>query len=387
MSDSPAPRVLIADDTNDVLVALRLLLKPEGYQIATAQSVAEVLNLAKAREFDVALVDLNYTRDTTSGSEGLDLLSQLAAIDNTLPVVVMTAWGNIELAVEAMRRGVRDFVQKPWDNLRLLAILRNQVQLARAVRLNQRLRDENEVLVRADSANFIAQSNAMSPVVDLIERIGPSDANVLITGEHGSGKEVVARALHAVSPRSGRPMVCVNAGSIAETLFESELFGHVKGAYTGAAADRAGRFELADQGTLFLDEIANLPLNQQAKILRVLETGDFERLGSSRSRKVDVRLISATNADLQAEVAAGRFREDLLFRINTVHILRPCANGMKMFKCWPCISSGSTPTATGAMSQGLTMPRWPPCWYIRGRGMCASLITWCSVPFCWRAIP
>ncbi len=323
MSDSPAPRVLIADDTNDVLVALRLLLKPEGYSISTAQSVAEVLNLAKAREFDVALVDLNYTRDTTSGSEGLDLLSQLAALDSTLPVVVMTAWGNIELAVEAMRRGARDFVQKPWDNLRLLAILRNQVQLARAVRLNQQLRDENEVLVRADSANFIAQSAAMRPVIELIQRIGPSDANVLITGEHGSGKEVVARALHAVSPRVGRPMVCVNAGSIAETLFESELFGHVKGAFTGAAADRAGRFELADQGTLFLDEIANLPLNQQAKILRVLEIGDFERLGSSRTRKVDVRLISATNAELHCEVAAGRFREDLLFRINTVHIHLP----------------------------------------------------------------
>ena len=323
MADFPSPRILIADDTPDVLVALRLLLKPEGFAISTAQSVAEILDLLRTREFDVALVDLNYTRDTTSGAEGLDLLAQVAALDPVLPVVVMTAWGSIELAVEAMRRGARDFIQKPWDNLRLISILRTQVDLARAMRLNQRLREENDALARPEPADFIARSAAMRPVLDLIERIGPSDANVLITGEHGSGKEVVARALHAASPRSGRPMVAVNAGSIAETLFESELFGHVKGAFTGASADRAGRFEMADRGTLFLDEIANLPLAQQAKILRVLETGEFERLGSSRSRRADVRLLSATNADPHAEVAAGRFREDLLFRINTVHIHLP----------------------------------------------------------------
>jgi DNA-binding NtrC family response regulator len=323
MADFPSPRILIADDTPDVLVALRLLLKPEGFAISTAQSVAEILELLRTREFDAALVDLNYTRDTTSGAEGLDLLAQVAALDPVLPVVVMTAWGSIELAVEAMRRGARDFVQKPWDNVRLLSILRTQVELARAMRLNQKLREENDALARPEPADFIARSAAMRPVLDLIERIGPSDANVLITGEHGSGKEVVARALHAASPRSGRPMVAVNAGSIAETLFESELFGHVKGAFTGASADRAGRFEMADRGTLFLDEIANLPLAQQAKILRVLETGEFERLGSSRSRRVDVRLLSATNADPGAEVAAGRFREDLLFRINTVHIHLP----------------------------------------------------------------
>ncbi len=323
MPDQGSPRILIADDNQDVLVALRLLLKPEGYLIDTAQSAVEVLNLVRAHEYDVALVDLNYTRDTTSGAEGLDLLGAMAGTDPALPVVVMTAWGSIELAVEAMRRGARDFIQKPWDNFRLLSILRTQVELARALRLNQRLRAENEMLAGAEAPNFIGECAAMRRVKDLIARIGPSDANVLITGEHGTGKEVAAGALHAVSPRSHRPMVCVNAGSIAETLFESELFGHVKGAFTGAAGDRAGRFEMADGGTLFLDEVGNLPLTQQAKILRVLETGEFERLGSSRTRQVNIRLISATNVDLAAEVAARRFREDLLFRINTVHLHLP----------------------------------------------------------------
>jgi len=191
------------------------------------------------------------------------------------------------------------------------------------LRVNQRLERRNELLESPLPVNLIAQSAAMRPVLDLIRRIGPSTANVLITGEHGTGKEVAARALHALSPRSSRPMICVNAGSIPEALFESELFGHVRGAFTGASADRPGRFELADQGTLFLDEIGNLPLSQQAKVLRALETGDFERLGSPRVRRADVRLISATNTDLNAAVAEGNFREDLLFRINTVRIHLP----------------------------------------------------------------
>jgi DNA-binding NtrC family response regulator len=268
-------------------------------------------------------MDLNYARDTTSGREGLDLLGRVQALDPSLPVVVMTAWGTVELAVEAMRRGARDFVQKPWENARLLSILRTQVELGRALRRGQRLEAENRALREEDRPDLVARSAAMRPVVEIVDRVGPSDANVLVTGENGSGKGVVARALHAASARASRPLVTVNAGGLPEGVFESELFGHVRGAFTDARADRVGRFELADGGTLFLDEIANVPHAQQARLLRVLETGEMERVGSSRTRRVDVRVISATNADIAAEVAAGRFRQDLLFRLNTIEIHVP----------------------------------------------------------------
>jgi len=222
-----------------------------------------------------------------------------------------------------MRRGARDFVQKPWDNTRLLATLRTQIALGRALKRGERLEAENRILRAEPDASLIAQSAAMRPVLEMIARVAPSDANVFIVGENGSGKGMVARALHTGSRRASRPLVTLNAGGISEGVFESELFGHVKGAFTDARADRVGRFELADGGTLFLDEIANVPAGQQAKLLRVLETGEFERLGSSRTRKVDVRILSASNADLHAEVAAGRFRQDLLFRLNTIEIHVP----------------------------------------------------------------
>ena len=318
-----APRVLIADDQADVLEALRLLLKGEGYRTETVTAPAKVLAALEEGEFDVLLMDLNYARDTTSGEEGLDLLARIQALDSALPVVVMTAWANVELAVEAMRRGARDFVQKPWDNARLAAIIRNQIELGKALRKGQRLEAENELLRGSGGPTLIAESPAMRPVLELIGRVGPSDANVLITGENGTGKGVVARALHGVSTRAGKPLVTVNMGGLSEGVFESELFGHVKGAFTDAKTDRVGRFELADGGTLFLDEIANIPLSQQAKLLRVLETGEFERVGSSKTRRANVRLLSATNADVHAEVAAGRFRRDLLFRLNTVEISLP----------------------------------------------------------------
>lgn len=323
MANEDRFRIAIADDSADVLIALKLLLKPAGFLVVEARSPKELLGLLGKDEFDVALIDLNYTRDTTSGGEGLDLLTEIVRLDSLLPAVVMTGWGSIDIAVEAVRRGARDFVQKPWDNLSLMTILRTQAQLSRALRVNQRLQRRNELLESPLPVNLIAQSAAMRPVLDLIRRIGPSTANVLITGEHGTGKEVAARALHALSPRASRPMICVNAGSIPEALFESELFGHVRGAFTGASTDRPGRFELADQATLFLDEIGNLPLSQQAKVLRALETGEFERLGSPKMRHADVRLISATNSDLGAAVAESNFREDLLFRINTVTIHLP----------------------------------------------------------------
>jgi DNA-binding NtrC family response regulator len=319
----PANRVLIADDQRDVLEALRLLLKGEGLESETAASPAGVLAALEKRDFDAVLIDLNYTRDTTSGQEGLDLLARVRELDANLPVIVMTAWGTVDLAVEAMRRGARDFVQKPWENARLLATLRTQIALGRALRRGQRLEAENRMLRQETDPSIIAESPAMEPVLAMIARVGPSDANVLIIGENGTGKGVVARALHAASGRASRPLVTLNAGGISEGVFESELFGHVKGAFTDARADRVGRFELADGGTLFLDEISNVPASQQGKLLRVLETGEFERLGSSRTRKVDVRILSATNADLRGEVAAGRFRQDLLFRLNTIEIRVP----------------------------------------------------------------
>ena len=319
----PAPRVLIADDQPDVLEALRLLLKGAGYVTVIAHVPEGIMALLEREDFDAVLMDLNYTRDTTSGREGLDLLTRIQALDANLPVVVMTAWGSVEKAVEAMQRGARGFIEKPWDNARLLATLQTQVELGRALKRGQRLETENRLLRRDGAQELIADSAAMRPVVEMMERVGPSDANVLITGEHGTGKEVVAGWLHAASSRANRPLVTVNVGGLSDGVFESELFGHVKGAFTDAKSDRVGRFELADGGTLFLDEIANVPLNQQAKLLRVLQTGELERVGSSRTRRVDARILAATNSDLRADVTAGRFREDLLFRINTIEIRIP----------------------------------------------------------------
>ncbi|HEX5835220.1 MAG TPA: sigma-54 dependent transcriptional regulator [Pyrinomonadaceae bacterium] len=321
------PRILIADDQADVVAALSLLLKGERFQIESASSPAAVVRAIDAQEFDVVLIDLNYARDTTSGSEGLELLSRIRAVDPSLPVVVMTAWGSVDLAVEAMRRGARDFIQKPWDNARLLAVLRTQVELAEALRRGRKLEAENIALrdsvTDGELPQIVAESPAMKSILKLVERIGPADANVLITGENGTGKEVITRVLHSISSRRSKPLISLNAGALAEGVFESELFGHVRGAFTDAKSDRVGRFELADGGTLFLDEIGNVPLNLQAKLLRVIETGEFERVGSSKTQKVNVRLLSATNADLHAEVAQGKFRQDLLFRLNTVEIRLP----------------------------------------------------------------
>jgi DNA-binding NtrC family response regulator len=320
---TPAPRILVADDQADVREAVRLLIKGEGYQCQCVSSPQAVIEALTDHEFDLALIDLNYARDTTSGQEGLDLLARIHALDGMLPVVVMTAWGTVELAVEAMRRGACDFVQKPWENERLTAILRNQIALGRAWRKEQRLRAENELLRGETGPKLIAESPAMRPVLEVIARVGPSDANVLVLGENGTGKGVVARLIHSLSSRANKSFVALNMGGFSEGLFESELFGHVKGAFTDAKSDRVGRFELADGGTLFLDEIANLNPPQKTRLLRVLETGEFERVGSSKTRRADVRIISATNADVRAEVASGRFRQDLLFRLNTIEITLP----------------------------------------------------------------
>lgn len=315
-------RILIADDQPDVLEALRILLKGAGHQTDAVTSLSGIFGALEKRDYALLMMDLNYTRDTTSGQEGLEVIPKLQEIDSTLPIVVMTAWATIDLAVEAMKRGARDFVPKPWDNERLLAIVRTQIELGGALRKGRKLEAANQLL-RGNVPNLISESPAMQPVLEMIARVAPSDANVLITGENGTGKGLVAQALHALSPRASHSMITVNMGGLSETIFESELFGHVKGAFTDAKSDRAGRFELADESTLFMDEIANIPLNLQAKLLRVIETGDFERVGSSKTLHANVRIISATNANLHDEVAAGRFRQDVLFRLNTIEIALP----------------------------------------------------------------
>jgi DNA-binding NtrC family response regulator len=315
-------RILIADDQPDVLEALRILLKGEGHQTDAVKSIAGIFDALSKHDYALLMMDLNYTRDTTSGQEGLEVIPRLQESDSTLPIVVMTAWATIDLAVEAMKRGARDFVPKPWDNERLLTIVRTQIELAGALRKGRRLEAANQLL-RGNAPNIIAESPAMRPVIEMISRVAPSDANVLITGENGTGKGLVAQALHALSPRNSHSMITVNMGGLSETLFESELFGHVKGAFTDAKTDRAGRFELADESSLFMDEIANIPMPQQAKLLRMIETGEFERVGSSKTLHANVRIISATNANLLDEVAAGRFRQDLLFRLNTIEVALP----------------------------------------------------------------
>jgi len=315
--------VLAADDQPHILEAIELLLSPQGIAVECVRSPQLLLEALAEDDYDVLIIDLNYARDTTSGQEGLDLLGRIQEFDPRLPVIVMTAWGNIDLAVESIKRGARDFVQKPWENERLLSLVRVHAELHQALRRARQLELENRLLRAEGTPEFIAGAPSMQPVLELIAQVGPSDANVLITGEHGTGKEIVAKLLHAASPRARLPLVAVNAGGLPEGTFESEIFGHVKGAFTDARADRIGRFELANGGTLFLDEIANVSLRQQAKLLRVLETGELERVGSSQTRRVDVRLLSATNVRLNEEATAGNFRADLLFRINTVEIHLP----------------------------------------------------------------
>jgi DNA-binding NtrC family response regulator len=323
MPETTPIRILIADDQQDIIDALRLFLVDEGYEVTPARSPGEALERLEASDFDLAILDLNYTRDTTSGQEGFDLMERIRSLDPTLPVLVMTAWSSVAGAVEAMRRGARDYIEKPWDDDKVLAAVRTQIELRRALRRNQRLQEANSRLQRGATPAFVGTSPGIVEIRRTIERIAPSDASVLITGEHGTGKEVVAAWLHALSDRRGKALVTMNAGGLAEGIAESELFGHVKGAFTDARVDRIGCFEMADEGTLFLDEIANMPMRLQAKLLRVLQTGEMARVGSSRVRYVNVRVLSATNADLQAEISAGRFREDLLYRLNTVVIHLP----------------------------------------------------------------
>jgi DNA-binding NtrC family response regulator len=322
MTQLPNDCILVVDDQGDVREALRLLLKSEKLDAHFSSSPAEALEAAGRRRFAVALIDMNYSRDTTSGEEGLALLKGLQRADPDLPVVVMTAWGSIDLAVAAMRSGAQDFIEKPWDNTRLISVLRNQLRLGSMQRRQGQLEAENRLL-RDPPAALVAESASMRALLTVLDRVAPTPSSVLFLGENGTGKGLLARRLHERSPRQAQSFVHVNMGALSEAVLESELFGHVRGAFTDAKADRIGRIELSDRGTLFLDEIANLPLSQQPKLLRVLEQGEFERVGSSRAQRADLRVVSATNADVHEAARQGRFRTDLLFRLNTVELRVP----------------------------------------------------------------
>jgi len=320
---APADRVLVVDDQADMREALRLLLKVAGYAMTSAESPERALAELEQGEFAAVLVDMNYSQDTTSGREGLALIERVVARWPELPVIAMTAWASIELAVEAMRMGAADFIEKPWQNARVLNVLESRIALGRSRRSERRLGAAQALMMDEADTGLVAESAPMRRLLNELVRISDSDANVLLLGENGTGKNLLAHRLHQGSPRRERPFVRVDVGGLTPSLFEAELFGHVRGAYTDARQDRAGRFELADGGTLFLDEIGNLPLEQQPKLLRAIEDGEFERLGASRTHRVNVRVIAATNVDLAAEVAAKRFRRDLFYRLNTFQIRVP----------------------------------------------------------------
>ncbi len=313
--------ILIADDDASIVAALRLFLKSEGFKITTAVSPSEVEFLIKSKEIDLALIDLNYQLDTTSGIEGLELTQALKEYDADLAIVCMTGWATVEIAVQAMQSGAGDFIQKPWENDRLLSVINNQLALRQQQKNNLRLTEENNSLKQQiavlDGHDMVAQSPAMKSLLATLEQIAKADINILITGENGTGKSLLANHIHSMSLRASHSFVSVNMGAITDSLFESEMFGHVKGAFTDAKENRIGRVELAEQGTLFLDEIANIPLAQQAKLLRLLEEHQFEKVGASKTQQANIRVISATNSDLKQMVIDKSFRQDLLYRLNT----------------------------------------------------------------------
>ena len=316
--------ILIADDDPSILAALKMQLKSEGFDCKTASSPLEVEAALKQQAFSCLLIDLNYQFDTTSGEEGLQLISTIRQQDEFVPIVVMTGWGTIELAVKAMQLGANDFIEKPCDNNRLLITINNLIQLSKSLKSSQLLANEQQISRKNQWPEaWVCESKAMQSVMDIVNRVANTDISILITGENGTGKSLLAELIHQHSMRAEANLVNVNMGAINEQVFESELFGHVKGSFTDAKQTRLGRIELANNGTLFMDEIANIPLSQQAKLLRVLESGEFEKLGSSQTQRADVRVISATNGDLQVMEQRGEFRKDLLFRLNSIEIYLP----------------------------------------------------------------
>jgi DNA-binding NtrC family response regulator len=321
-------KVLVVDDQPAVRTALSLLVDVHDVSCAAASTPAEALEIIANDDIGVVVQDMNYAGDTTSGREGVELFKAIRKLDPEMPVVLMTAWTSLETAVQLVKDGAADYVSKPWDDARLLATVRallarrTEQQESRRV-LARRARDRAELAARVDLAGLIYASDEMHAVVRLAATVATADVPVLVLGPNGAGKERIAEIIHRNSRRRDRPLVRVNAGSLPDTLIEAELFGADAGAFTGATKSRVGRFEAADGGTLFLDEIGNLTLTGQMKLLRVLQTGEFERLGSSVTRRVDVRVISATNADLPKMIREGTFREDLYFRLNVVEVAIP----------------------------------------------------------------
>lgn len=310
--------ILIADDDEDIRLALNLLLSAQGYQIIEAANAKEIIIESNRQQPDLVLLDMNFSRDTTSGQEGLAILEQLQPLN--IPVILMTAWGSIELAVQGLQKGANDFIEKPWNKLKLLNSIEQQLNFSRVKEQNQGYR---QLLASDNKKAWVCQSQSMQAIETLVAQIAPTDANILILGENGTGKSLLAERIHQLSSRQQAPLIAVNMAAIPDNLFESELFGHQKGAFTDAKQNRVGRFQLADKGTLFFDEIGSLPLTLQPKLLRVLETGHYEVLGSSQTQVADVRLISATNANLNQLVSEQAFRQDLLYRLNTIVITIP----------------------------------------------------------------
>ena len=310
--------ILIADDDEDIRLALNLLLSAQGYQIIEAANAKEIIIESNRQQPDLVLLDMNFSRDTTSGQEGLAILEQLQPLN--IPVILMTAWGSIELAVQGLQKGANDFIEKPWNKLKLLNSIKQQLSFSRVKEQNQGYR---QLLASDNKKAWVCQSESMQAIETLVTQIAPTDANILILGENGTGKSLLAERIHQLSSRHQAPLIAVNMAAIPDNLFESELFGHQKGAFTDAKQNRVGRFQLADKGTLFFDEIGSLPLTLQPKLLRVLETGHYGILGSSQTQVADVRLISATNANLNQLVSEQAFRQDLLYRLNTIVITIP----------------------------------------------------------------
>ncbi len=320
-------KILIADDDINIIASLKFVLADEGFDIIAVTTPQAALENLKTQTVDLILLDMNFQQDTTSGSEGVQLVKAITELELTIPIIVMTGWATIDIAVEAMQAGAKDFIQKPWKNERMLTAIDNQLARAISDKKAQRLTQQNKLLTSAahpaNRAGIIAHSPAMQTLLATLDDLAKSDMSILLTGDNGTGKSMLASYVHSVSTRSKNSFVPVNMGAIPESLFESEMFGHVKGAFTDAKENRIGRFEMAEQGTLFLDELANIPLAQQAKLLRVLEEQKFEAVGSNKSLHADVRIISATNSDLPAAILDKTFRQDLYYRLNTVELRVP----------------------------------------------------------------
>lgn len=313
----PQSTVLVIDDRADVRMSARFCLEDNGYQVLESDSPTQAKSLLTGQSVDLLLLDMNFSRDTTSGTEGLEFLRWLDKSEHECAVVAMTAWSNVPLAVEAMQLGAGDFIEKPWKNPRLLQIVAQQLQLRGLRQQNRQLRQRlQQQTTEHDSYQW--RSPGMCALLEQLGRVAQSNVAILLTGENGTGKSQLAAYIHQQSAVAGGEFIAVNMGAISEQLFESDMFGHKKGAFTDAKEQRIGRFALADGGSLFLDEIANIPLSQQAKLLRVLESGEFEPLGSSQTQRSQARIISATNGDISALIQVGQFREDLFYRLNTV---------------------------------------------------------------------